>query len=138
MEKVDYSEFLKYADIAAKKKHHSSAKHQVINHVYDPEKDKYVKVKRFKAKTTMSRKEERKFFGHGFSYKGKKKFSTAGDYTLFFDKNDQLSDILPLDEASARFLAEHRGQPMGLFDGAEQIKLYRLCFVEEIRLQRRN
>ena len=119
MEKVDYSEFLKYANIAARKKYHSSAKHQVINHVYDPEKDKYVKVKRFKAKTKMSRKEERKFFGHGFNYKSEKLFSTVGDYTLFFDKNQQLSDILPLDEASSKFLAEHRGQPMGLFDGTE-------------------
>lgn len=119
MEKVDYSEFLKYADIAARKKHYSLAKHQVINHVYDPEKNKYVKVKRFKTKTTMSRKEERKFFGHGFNYKSEKKFLPVGDYTLFFDKNDQLSDILPLDEASARFLAEHRGRPIGLLDGAE-------------------
>ena len=134
MEQVDYSEFLKYADIAARKKGHSLAKHQVINHVYDPEKDKYVKVKRFKAKTKMSRKEERKFFGHGFNYKSEKKFLTVEDYTLFFDKNQQLSDILPLDEASSKFLAEHRGQPMGLFDGTEQIKLSRLCFVEEIRL----
>lgn len=119
MEKIDYSEFLKYADIAARKKHHSLAKHQVINHIYDPEKDKYVKVKRFKAKTKMSRKEERKFFGHGFNYKNEKLFSTVGDYTLFFDKNQQLSDILPLDEASSKFLAKHRGQPMELFDGAE-------------------
>lgn len=119
MTQQDYPEFLKYADIAARKKHHSLAKHQVINHVYDPEKDKYVKVKRFKTKTWMSRKEERKFFEHGFSYKRKKKFSTAGDYILLFDKNDQLSEILPLDEASARFLAKHRGRPIGLLDGAE-------------------
>ena len=134
MEKVDYSEFLKYADIAARKKSHSLAKHQVINHVYDPEKDKYVKVKRFKTKTWMSRREEREFFGHPFNYQGGKKFLQVGDYTLFFDKNDQLSDILPLDEASARFLAEHRGRPIGLLDGAEQVKLSRLCIVEEIRL----
>lgn len=119
MGQVDYSEFLKYADIAARKKGHSLAKHQLINHVYAPEKDKYVKVKRFKAKTKMSRKEERKFFGHGFNYKSEKLFSTVGDYTLFFDKNQQFSDILPLDETSSKFLAEHRGQPIGLFNGTE-------------------
>lgn len=119
MKEIDFKEFLEAADIAANKKGHSLAKHQVTKRIYDPEKDKYVKVKRFKAKTSMSRKEERKFFGHGFNYKGKRKFSTVREYTLFFDKNDQLSDILPLNEESAKFLAEHRGQPIGLINGAE-------------------
>lgn len=119
MKEIDFKEFLNAANIAARKVHKSNAKHMIVNHVWDSEKGKYVKVKRHRAHSSMSKKEERKFFGHGFSYKGKKKFSTAGDYTLFFDKNDQLSDILPLDEASARFLAEHRGRPIGLLDGAE-------------------
>lgn len=119
MEKIDYSEFLKYADIAARKKHHSLAKHQVINYVYDPEKDKYVKVKRFKAKTTMSRKEERKFFGHDFKYVSRKNVLNQDGVTLLFDKNDQLCDILPLTEDTKKFLDENRGVPSLFFNGAE-------------------
>lgn len=119
MGQVDYSEFLKYADIAARKKGHSSAKHQVINHVWDSEKGKYVKVKRFRARSSMSKKEERKFFGHDFKYVSRKNVLNIDGVSLLFDKNDQLCYVLPLTEDTKKFLDENRGVPSLFFNGTE-------------------
>ena len=115
MAQNDYSEFLKAADAAARKVHSSKAKHQVVNHVYSPEKDKYVKVKRYRKKTAMTRHEEREFFGHPFVFKRNVLSINRGETTLFFDKNNQLCDILPFEEETKDFLDAHRGQPYQFF-----------------------
>lgn len=119
MKEIDFKELLNAADIAARKVHKSSAKHMIINHVWDAEKGKYVKVKRFKVKLAMTKKEERKFFGHNFKYFSEKKVLNQGGVTLLFDKNDQLCDILPLTEDTKKFLDENRGVPSLFFNGAE-------------------
>lgn len=116
MGQTDYSEFLKAADAAARKVHKSNAKHQVVNHVWSPEKNKYVKVKRYRSKTAMTKKEEREFFGHPFTFKHNTLSINKEGTTLLFDKNHGLCDILPLYEESKEFLDAHRGQPYGLFE----------------------
>lgn len=112
----NYEEFLKAADAAARKVHKSNAKHQVVNHVWSSEKNKYVKVKRYRAKSAMTRHEEREFFGHPFTFKQNVVVINDGNTTLLFDKNWQLCDILPMEEGAKEFLDEHRGQPYGLFE----------------------
>ena len=114
MAQNDYAEFLKAADAAARKVHSSKAKHQVVNHVYDPEKDKYVKVKRYRIKSAMTKREEREFFGHPFVFKKDILSINIGETTLFFDKNWQLCNVLPLCEDTKLFLDAHRGQPYQL------------------------
>nr|DAT39719.1 MAG TPA: hypothetical protein [Caudoviricetes sp.] len=116
MGQVDYSEFLKAADAAARKVHKSNAKHQVVNHVWNSEKNKYVKVKRYRAKSAMTKHEEREFFGHPFTFKKNIVAINDGNTTLLFDKNWQLCDILPMEENAKEFLDAHRGQPYGLFE----------------------
>lgn len=115
MSQNDYTEFLKAADAAARKVHKSNAKHQVTNHVWSPEKGKYVKVKRYRAKTAMTKKEEREFFGHPFVFKQNILSINVENTTLFFDKNWSLCDVVPLYEKSKEFLDEHRGQPYQFF-----------------------
>lgn len=112
----NYEEFLKAADAAARKVHKSNAKHMIVNHVYSPEKDKYVKVKRYRAKTAMTKREEREFFGHPFTFKKNILSINREGTTLLFDKNNQLCDILPLMDETKEFLDAHRGQPYGLFE----------------------
>lgn len=115
MGQADYSEFLKAADAAARKVHKSSAKHMIVNHVYNPEKDKYVKVKRYRAKSAMTKREEREFFGHPFIFKKNVLSINRGETTLLFDKNNQLCDILPFEDYTKEFLDAHRGQPYQFF-----------------------
>ena len=119
MKEIDFKEFLNAADIAARKVRKSSAKHMIVNHVWDSEKGKYVKVKRHRAHSSMTKKEERKFFGHDFKYNSEKKVLNQDGVTLLFDKNDQLCDILPLTEDTKKFLDENRGVPYLFFNGAE-------------------
>ena len=112
----NYEEFLKAADAAARKVHSSKAKHMIINHVWSSEKNKYVKVKRYRSKTAMTKREERKFFGHPFTFKNNILSINRSETTLFFDKNHQLCDIIPLEDDTKEFLDEHRGHPYGLFE----------------------
>lgn len=112
----NYEEFLKAADIAARKVHKSNAKHQVVNHVWNSEKNKYVKVKRYRAKSAMTKHEEREFFGHPFVFKKDIPSININGITLLFDKNWQLCDVLPLMDETKEFLDTHRGQPYGLFE----------------------
>lgn len=116
MGQSNYEEFLKAADAAARKVHKSNAKHQVVNHVWNSEKNKYMKVKRYRAKSAMTKREEREFFGHPFTFKKNIVAINDGNTTLLFDKNWQLCDILPMEESAKEFLDEHRGQPYGLFE----------------------
>ena len=116
MSNDNYSEFLKAADAAARKVHSSKAKHQIINHVWSLEKDKYVKVKRYKIKTTMTRREERKFFGHSFGTNKKSNLYIDKDgVTLLFDKLKRFCDILPKTEDNIKFLSENRGVQYEMF-----------------------
>lgn len=119
MAQNDYSEFLKEADAAARKVHSSKAKHMIVNHVWNSEKGKYVKVKRNRAHSSMTKKEERKFFGHDFKYVSRKNVLNIDGVSLLFDKNDQLCDVLPLTEDTKKFLDENRGVPSLFFNGAE-------------------
>lgn len=119
MSQNDYAEFLKAADAAARKVHKSSAKYQVTNHVWSPEKEKYVKVKRYRAKTAMTKREECEFFGHNFKCVSRKNVLNIDGVSLLFDKNDQLCDVLPLTEDTKKFLDENRGVPSLFFNGAE-------------------
>lgn len=134
MKEIDFNEFLNAADIAARKVHKSNAKHMVVNHVWNSEKGKYVKVKRFRAHSSMSKKEERKFFGHDFKYVSRKNVLNIDGVSLLFDKNDQLCDVLPLTEDTKKFLDENRGVPSLFFNGAEQVKNHRCKTVKEVRL----
>lgn len=115
MAQNDYSEFLKAADAAARKVHKSNAKHQVVNHVWSSEKNKYVKVKRYRAKSAMTKREEREFFGHPFVFNHNCLSIDKGGITLLFDKNHQLCDILPFGPGTKEFLDSHRGQPYKFF-----------------------
>lgn len=115
MGQSNYEEFLKAADAAARKVHKSNAKHMIVNHVYSPEKDKYVKVKRYRAKSAMTRHEEREFFGHPFTFKKNVLSINRGGTTLLFDKNNQLCDILPFEDETKDFIDAHRGQPYQFF-----------------------
>lgn len=115
MAQNDYTKFLKAADAAARKVHKSNAKYQVVNHVWSSEKNKYVKVKRYRSKTAMTKKEEREFFGHPFTFKHNILSINKEGATLFFDKNHGLCDILPIYEESKEFLDAHRGQPYQFF-----------------------
>ena len=112
----NYEEFLKAADAAARKVHKSNAKHQVVNHVWSSEKNKYVKVKRYRAKSAMTKREEREFFGHPFTFKKNILSINREGITLLFDKNNQLCDVLPLMDETKEFLDAHRGQPYSLFE----------------------
>ena len=114
MAQNDYTEFLKAADAAARKVHSSKAKHMITNHVWSSEKNKYVKVKRYRAKLAMTKHEEREFFGHSFVFKKDIPSININGITLLFDKNWQLCDVLPLCEDTKLFLDAHRGQPYQL------------------------
>lgn len=115
MAQNDYSEFLKAADAAARKVHSSKAKHMVTNHVWSSEKNKYVKVKRYRAKSAMTKREEREFFGHPFTFKKNIVLVNKEDITLLFDKNWQLCELFPIREDTKEFLDAHRGQPYQFF-----------------------
>ena len=123
MKKDYYTEFLKAADAAVRKVHSSKTKHKVINHVWSPEKGKYVKVKRFRKHSGMTKKELKEFYGHTFSFKPVRNFIEDKDVhiMLLFDKNDQLYDVFPIDgapegtEALAKgFLNQYKGTPYKL------------------------
>lgn len=114
MGQSNYEEFLEAADAAARKVHKSNAKHQVVNHVWSSEKNKYVKVKRYRAKSAMTRREEREFFGHPFVFNHNCLSIDKSGITLLFDKNHQLCDILPFGPGTKEFLDSHRGQPYQL------------------------
>ena len=115
MAQNDYTEFLKAADAAARKVHKSNAKHQVVNRVWSSEKNKYIKVKRYREKSAMTKREEREFFGHPFIFKKNILSINRDGTTLFFDKNNQLYDILPFEDETKEFLDAHRGQPYQFF-----------------------
>lgn len=115
MAQNNYTEFLKAADAAARKVHSSKAKHMVTNHVWSSEKNKYVKVKRYRAKSAMTRNEEREFFGHPFTFKHNILSINKEGTTLLFDKNHGLCDILPFEDDTKEFLDAHRGQPYQFF-----------------------
>ena len=66
----------------------------------------------------MTKKELEQFFGHKFpQFSSKKKHievkfdSNKNTYTCFFDKNDQLCEILPLDDESKEVLNHLKGKP---------------------------
>lgn len=70
---------------------------------------KSFKKKRVKA-NCMTKKEERKFFGHGFGpLKKASLVVNNGDITLFFDKLKRLCDILPRNEENNQQLSMERG-----------------------------
>ena len=115
MAQNDYTEFLKAADAAARKVHSSKAMHMVTNHVWNAKKGKYVKVKRYRTKSAMTRHEECEFFGHPFVFKKNILSINREGTTLLFDKNNQLCDILPLMDETKEFLNAHRGQPYQFF-----------------------
>lgn len=115
MGQSNYEEFLKAADAAARKVHSSNAKHQVVNHVWSSEKNKYVKVKRYRVKSAMTKREEREFFGHKFTFKKNIMLVNREDITLLFDKNWQLCELFPIREDTKEFLDAHRGQPYQFF-----------------------
>ena len=81
----------------------------------DPEKNKYVKVKRYRAKSAMTKREEREFFGHPFTFKKNIVLVNKEDITLLFDKNWQLCELFPIREDTKEFLDTHRGQPYQFF-----------------------
>lgn len=123
MGKNDYADFLKAADAAARKKTYSNAKHRVVNHVWDQKKNKYVKIKRFRKHSGMTKKELKEFYGHTFSFTPVRNFIEDKDthIMLLFDKNDQLYDVFPIDgapeetEAIAKeFLNQYKGTPYKL------------------------
>lgn len=115
MAQNDYTEFLKAADAAERKVHKSNAKHQVVNHIWSSEKNKYMKVKRYRAKSAMTKREEREFFGHPFVFKKNILSINREGTTLLFDKNNQLCNVLPLMDETKEFLNAHRGQPYQFF-----------------------
>ena len=80
--------------------------------------------KRFpkKKKERMTKKEERKFFGHKFECE-KQKLSLFGQkisseseevYDIYCDKNEQICEVIPIDKTSKSFLNFHRGVPLKL------------------------
>lgn len=80
--------------------------------------------KRFpkKKKGQMTKKEERKFFGHKFECE-KQRLSLFGQkispeseevYDVYCDKNDQVCEVIPVDETSKSFLNFYRGIPLKL------------------------
>lgn len=114
--KYDFEKLLKAMDEAARKVHKSNAKHQIVKRIYDPEVGKYIKVKRFKTRSHMTKKEEREFFGHNFDFKGlKSKFIELEGYTLLFDKLKRLYDVSPKDKDSIIFLSNNRGRQYEMF-----------------------
>lgn len=123
MGRNSYSEFLQAANLAACKKGHSNAKHYVVNYVWDNEKNKYVKSKRFRKHSGMTKKELKEFYGHTFSFKPVRNFIEDKNthIMMLFDKNDQLYDVFPIDgapeetEALAKgFLNQYKGTPYKL------------------------
>lgn len=112
--KFNFEELLKLMDEAARKVHKSNAKHQIIKRVYDPKTGKYIKTKKFKTRSHMTRKEEREFFGHGFGPLEKKSLyiNTEKGATLFFDKNNGLCEVIP--DSFKDILSDYRGVPYGI------------------------
>lgn len=76
---------------------------------------KSFKKKRVKA-NRMTKKEERKFFGHGFGPTNKSNLYIDKDgVTLLFDKLKRFCDILPKTEENIKFLSENRGVQYEMF-----------------------
>lgn len=75
------------------KTYKSFAKHMITNHVWSSEKNKYVKIKRFKKHTGYSKKEMKTMFNPPFKKcdctKPSFRSSKQGDETItyYFDKN---------------------------------------------------
>lgn len=112
--KYDFEKLLKAMDEAARKVHKSNAKHQIVKRVYDPKTGKYIKTKRFKTRSHMTKKEEREFFGYGFGPLEKKSLfiNTEEGATLFFDKNNGLCNVVP--DSFRDILSDYRGVPYGI------------------------
>ena len=73
-------------------------------------------------KGQMTKKEERKFFGHKFECE-KQRLSLFGQkispeseevYDVYCDKNGQVCEVIPVDETSKSFLNFYRGIPLKL------------------------
>lgn len=76
---------------------------------------KSFKKKRVKA-NSMTKEEERKFFGHGFGSTNKPNLYIDKDgVTLLFDKLKRFCDILPKTEENIKFLSENRGVQYEMF-----------------------
>lgn len=76
---------------------------------------KSFKKKRVKA-NRMTKKEERKFFGHEFGPTNKSNLYIDKDgVTLLFDKLKRFCDILPKTEENIKFLSENRGVQYEMF-----------------------
>lgn len=77
---------------------------------YKSFKKKMVKANR------MTKKEERKFFGHSFGPNKKSNLHIDEDgVTLLFDKLKRFCDILPKTEENIKFLSENRGVQYEMF-----------------------
>ena len=64
----------------------------------------------------MTKKEERKFFGHGFGPNKKSNLYIDKDgVTLLFDKLKRFCDILPKTEDNIKFLSKNRGVQYEMF-----------------------
>lgn len=64
----------------------------------------------------MTKKEERKFFGHSFGPTKKSNLYIDKDgVTLLFDKLKRFCDILPKTEENIKFLSENRGVQYEMF-----------------------
>ena len=64
----------------------------------------------------MTKKEERKFFGHSFGHNKKSNLYIDKDgVTLLFDKLKRFCDILPKTEENIKFLSENRGVQYEMF-----------------------
>ena len=77
----------------------------------------YKSFKKRKSKANrMTKKEERKFFSHGFGPTKKSNLYIDKDgVTLLFDKLKRFCDILPKTEENIKFLSENRGVQYEMF-----------------------
>lgn len=77
----------------------------------------YKSFKKRKVKANcMTKKEEQKFFGHGFGPTKKSNFYIDKDgTTLLFDKLKRFCDILPKTEDNIKFLSKNRGVQYEMF-----------------------
>ena len=96
------------------KTYKSFAKHMITNHVWNSEKNKYVKVKRFKKHIGYSKKEMKAVFGSSFKKcdctKLSFRSSKQGNETIYyFDKNGGLCNVISETEDVNTILAKYRG-----------------------------
>ena len=97
------------------KTYKSFAKHMITNRVWDSEKNKYVKVKRFKKHIGYSKKEMKTVFNPPFTKCNCPKHSFRsskqgrGDITYCFDKNEGLCRVISETEDANAILSKYRG-----------------------------